>query len=207
MAWQAGRGEALADANRLLLPLLRAVKRYNLSCRRCRRDSTMATRLLQTGDRRVHILVVDIPASNPLVIAVYTSVQRSRPASPSQVLKRVRRLVEAVKRLRGRVFNAADILYFYLSRTRLTRNAYRAAVKAGVHVALTPVKAAEMLSRYLKSRLDRLREALKGKRVWGVVERLLHSLETLYTELQPTRLPELLLQHLQPAETLPNSTK
>ncbi len=171
---------ALENANTLLLPLIRAVRRFNLSCRRRSHESCMAIRMLQTGDRRIHVAVIDIPGSVPLVVAVYSSVQTSRPVSPAQLAKRLNRLSSIVSKLRGRLFNAADILYFYLSPVRLTRTAYRLARRNGVHVALNASKALSMLRRYIGKRVTRLRDKLQGRRVWGRVQALYDALQLLY---------------------------
>ena len=172
---------ALENANTLILPLIRAVKRFNLSCRHYSPGDCMSVKVLQTGDRRVHVAVVDIPGSVPLVVAVYSSAQTSRPVSPGQLAKRLRRLTSIVSRLRGRLFSAADVLYFYLTPVRLTRTAYRIAVSKGVHVALTAAKALTMLQRYIGKRVTRLKEKLRGRRVWGRVRALYDSLELIYS--------------------------
>ena len=172
---------ALETANALLLPLIRAVRRFNLSCRRRSHDECMAIKMLQTGDRRIHVAIVDIPGSAPLVVAVYSSVQTSRPVSPGQLIKRLNRLSSMVSKLRGRLFNAADILYFYLTPVRLTRTAYRLAVSRGVHVALSASKALSMLRRYIGKRVTRLGDRLRGRRVWGRVQALYDALQLLYS--------------------------
>ena len=175
--------QALAAANTVLLPLMRAVHRYNRVYAGRKPYYTMKIQLIQTGDRRIHIAVIDIPGSNPLVVAIYSSTQESRPVSPSQIKRRLKRLFRLVSRLRGKLFTAADIVYIYITRRRLTRNAYRIALSNHVNIALSPQKAAATLARLLEQRFRRLQEKLAGRKVWGIVKALYHSLATLYETL------------------------
>ena len=175
--------EALEEANRLLLPLQRAAARLAPRIAAAQqRQPVSIVKTRETGDRRVRLMVIDLPASKPLLLAVYVSTQRSRPASPAQVSKRIERIVKEVNKIRGKLFNTADIVYIYLSKTRLTRSAYRIARQMGVLVALSASAAASLLRRYLRRRLERLLEKTRG-RIWGALKLLAETLKELANSL------------------------
>lgn len=183
--------EALGMANGLALPLLRAARRFD-----------PAARILvhHTSDRRIHLVLVEMPAGHPLLVALYSSTQRSRPASPAQVERRLRRLETEVKKLRGRIYSQADVVMLYISAARLTRRAYRLARSLGVYVALSVEQARLLLARHLYRRVHGLRRARK---LFGPLLRLAELLAYLARQLaDDSGDAETLLQayHLSPEE-------
>ncbi len=173
-----GRGEALREANTVILPLLAAARRIARLL-----GAPKAARLATTWDKRIHILVIDVPASRPIVVALYSSTQSSRPVSPSQARRRIERLRRAVSKLRGKLFNTADIYYLYISKVRFTRAAYREAKRGGVYVALTPLKARARLYRIFSERLRKLRASVPN--AWGKLRLLIDALAILSSATAP----------------------
>ncbi|NOZ88920.1 MAG: hypothetical protein GXO15_03255 [Crenarchaeota archaeon] len=181
----ARKGEALARANALLLPLLRVARRFSARVAALEgRPPRSLAKVYKTGDNRVHILLVELPASNPLLLAVYVSMQMTRPASPAQVDKRLKRLRRAVEKARRGVAAAADVVYVYLSTARLTRAAYRLARSQGALVALDPQRAASLLASHLARRRRRLLEKTRG-RIWGALALLASMLGDMAYTLDP----------------------
>lgn len=177
------RQQRLATLNELLLPLLRGARRYYAAWRIVNPLLAGVTRLDQTGDYTITILTLHLPASNPLVVALYTSTQESRPVSPSQLLRRIRRLRSHVARLRGRVFNSADILYILYAPKGYTTGSKRLARREAVNLATKVEDALKTLARYIGRRLSRLTQKLRGKRVWGELPLLLYALQELASSL------------------------
>ncbi len=175
---------ALREANNVIIPLLSIARRYSQLLFKLANE-TLHLRVLQTGDKRVNIVLVEPPASRPLVVAVYSSVQESRPVSPSQLHRRLVRLRKLVNKLRGRYFASADIIYIYMTRVRLTINAYRMARRAGVYVALGSQHAKRILSRYFMKRVKGLLKKLQGRRIWGKLALLLYMLHELVKAFSP----------------------
>jgi hypothetical protein len=174
-----GAGEALSHANVLLLPLLRAASRLRSLFQAYARRPLRPVHVSSSSDNRIHVYVLEPPGQNPITIAVYVSIQKTRPAAPSQVLRRLERLrrVAATQSPPG-----ADTVYVYLSTTRLTRSAYREARRRGVFVATKAAAAAGLLARLFAHRLRKLLEAT-GTRIWGPVALLAATLATLAREL------------------------
>ncbi len=187
------REQRLGVANALLLPLARGA-----------RQAARLTRLLngkhrvlhidQARDYTVTVAVVDMPLGNPLVVALYTSTQTSRPLSPSQLAKRLQRLREAVEKLRGSLYTQADTVYMLYAPRGLTRGAARKAYKAGITVATKPIQLAKSLARFLKARYEKLRRRLAGKRVWGPIPALLYTLHELAKSLGADPQPPISLE-------------
>ncbi len=176
---------ALREANNVIIPLLSVARRYSQLLFKLANEF-LHIQVLQTGDKRVSIVLTELPASRPLVVAVYSSVQESRPVSPSQLHRRIVRLRKFVDKLRGRYFVSADIVYIYMTRIRLTVNAYRMARRAGVYVAFGSHHAKRILSRYFMKRVKGLLKKLQGRRIWGKLALLLYMLH----ELARASLPE-----------------
>lgn len=175
---------ALRAANNVIIPLLSIARRYSQLLFKLANE-TLHLRVLQTGDKRVNIVLVEPPASRPLVVAVYSSVQESRPVSPSQLRRRLVRLRKLVDKLRGKHFVSADIIYIYMTRARLTINAYRMARQAGIYVALSSQHAKRILSRYFLKRVKGLLKKLQGQRIWGRLALLLYMLYELVKAFSP----------------------
>ncbi|RUM47622.1 MAG: hypothetical protein DSY37_01975 [Hyperthermus sp.] len=150
--------EALRRANSIILPLMRAAKRYERLIENVRRRPARILNYYVTGDHRVYMLLIDLPASNPLLLVLYSSVQDTRPVAPSQLTRRYMRMRRIIEKWRGKLFVTADIVYLYLTKARLTRPAYRLAKEMRLYVALSVEKAREMLSKYLIKRYNRLKK-------------------------------------------------
>jgi hypothetical protein len=171
---------ALAQANGLLLPLIAGGRR--LAVLRLALSLGHTNRLVHvhsTRDMRVHIVVVDLPASHPLVVAVYSSTQESRPTSPQQFAKRLARLRREVGKLRHRLFEQADILYVYLSPKGLTRGSTLRALREGVIFSSSPLEARKRLAGYLAKRYRRLITKIASTKVWGELPLLAYALNLL----------------------------
>ena len=167
-----GREEALQAANQVLLPLLRAARRLTRLYEAYTRRPLRPVHLYSGYSNRIHVFTLDIPDIGTTAIAVYASVQRTRPASPAQVERRIANLARAVKRYAPQ---ARDIIYLYLSKVRLTAAAYREARRRGVFVALDARTAMRLLSRLLAKRLRRLLEKTRS-RIWGPPALLAYTL-------------------------------
>jgi hypothetical protein len=170
---------ALAQANEVLYPLIAGGKRLSRIV-----EATATTRrkfvyVYSSGDLRIHILVLDLPASHPLVVAIYSSAQTSRPTSPSQLAKRVARLRREVNKLRHKVFESADIVYVYLSPRRLTRGSVYRALREGVLFSSSPTEVRRKLAKYLATRYRKLVERVAGSRIWGELPLLMYALNML----------------------------
>ncbi len=189
--------EALLQANNILVPLLGIGRRLYrvLESETGRRYGIYVH---NTTDKRLHIVVLDLPASHPLVIAVYSSAQTSRPTSPKQLATRLGRLRREVGKLRGKLFSNADIVYVYVSRRNITRGAYRQALRSGVIVAVNPSDARRRIAKYLAKRYHKLLSKLAGKRIWGELPLLAYTLAILSKSLLGGK-PEETLTLLNPA--------
>lgn len=178
------KARALSEANKILLPLIggaRSIARVVEAAGVSR--ITRPVSVHSSRDMRLHVIVVEMPGSNPLVVAVYASTQESRPTSPLQFSNRIKRLQHFISKLRGKYFNTADIAYVYISPSGLTRGARLLAVKYKVFFALDGNEARQKLAKFLASRYRKLIASLQGKRVWGVVPLLLYSLSLLARQL------------------------
>jgi len=172
---------ALENANQLILPLLRAAKQLARTYEAYTRIALKPYHVYTSGDRRIHVFTLSMPQGRILVFAVYSSAQQTRPASPAQVERRLRRLARSTHEQVNGV--GADIVYIYLSTTRLTRNAYRLAREKGVFVALSPSAARALISRFLRDRFRRLMLKTRG-RIWGPVALLALTLHVLAKSLK-----------------------
>lgn len=177
------REERLRSLNRLLLPFLRSAREQRRLLRLAGRPPTRVLHVDQSRDYTVTVIVYTLPLGNPLVAAIYTSAQRSRPLSPSQLRQRLQRLRDTVAKLRGRLYNQADIIYAVQVPAGATRGARRLARSLGVNLAENTEKLLASLARYTATRYQRLAAKLRGKRVWGPVPLLLHTLAHLAKEL------------------------
>lgn len=178
--------EALRLANQVILPLLRGARGFVKLYEAYTRIPRRVTSLTSSGDKRIHVLAIEVPFSKPLVVAIYASTQRSRPVSPSQLRRRLQRLSRLVAKLRGTIGEQADVVPVYLSATRLTRGAYREALRARIYVALSPTKARQYIASYLNRRLRALLAKLKG-RPKGRVAVLAYALNSLATATAPSQ--------------------
>ncbi|ABM80732.1 hypothetical protein [Hyperthermus butylicus] len=182
---------ALETANKLLLPVLRATRRIAAVARSSIDPSFTPIRVYSSGDRRIHVAVVNLPGSHPLVVAIYASTQRSRPTSPQQLARRLARLARFVGRLSGNEYAQADIVYVYMAPRGLTRGSIRLAVKSKIVYASEPSEARRKLAKYLAKRYRRLLASIMGKRVWGSVPLLAYALSLLARELgEPLHTPD-----------------
>ena len=176
---QQRRQQRLATLNELLLPLLRGARRYYAAWRIVNPLLAGVSRLDQTSDYTITVLTLHLPASNPLVLALYTSTQESRPVSPSQLLRRIRRLRQHVAKLRGKVFTSGDIVYILYAPRGYTRGAKRLARIEAVNIVNRVEDALKTLARYIGRRLSRLTQKLIGKRIWGELPLLVYALQEL----------------------------
>ena len=182
---------ALETANRLLLPVLRATRRIAVVTRSSIDPLFTPVRVYSSGDKRIHVAVVNLPGSHPLIVAVYASTQRSRPTSPQQLAKRLSRLARFVRRLSGKEYTQADIVYIYMAPRGLTRGSIRLAARSKVVYASEPSEAKRKLAKYLAKRYRRLLASIVGKRVWGSVPLLAYALSLLARELgEPLHVPD-----------------
>jgi len=170
---------ALRAANGLILPLLRAAKRLAPLYESYTRSPLRPSTLYVSGDKRIHILTVTAP-HGVMVFAVYSSAQQSRPVSPAQLIRRLARLAKKTRQLLGRI--QADIVYIYLTPSRLTRTAYRIARSQGVFVALGPDAARLIVSRFLRERVRKLLSRT-GRKIWGKVALLAATLHIIASSL------------------------
>ena len=178
------KARALSEANKILLPLIggaRSIAKVVEAAGASQRTRPVSVH--SSRDMRLHAIVVEIPGSNPLVVAVYASTQESRPTSPLQFSNRVKRLQRFISKLRGKYFNTADIAYIYISPSGLTRGARLLALKYKVFFALNGNEARQKLAKFLASRYRKLIASLQGKHIWGVVPLLLYSLSLLARKL------------------------
>ncbi len=160
------REMALNEANKVLTPLLGGARRL-LHIAELARVHTMRTKVLSTIDKRVHIMIMDLFMGHPLVLALYTSTQESRSTSPSQLSRRINRLRKEIERMRGREFTAADIIYVYIAKRRLTRGAYKEARTKRIIVSLSGEEARRRIARYILARLNKLVQKIASTRIWG----------------------------------------
>ncbi len=173
---------ALSEANRVLFPLLGGARRL-LQVAELARLHITGTKVYSTTDKRVHIVLLDIFSHNPLIIALYISTQESRATSPSQLLRRAKRLAREVEKLRRDEFVSADTLYLYITRKRITRGAYREARARGILVALSSKEARRRIARYLLARLNKLLQKITSKRIWGRLALFAYALSILAKKL------------------------
>ncbi|KSW11369.1 hypothetical protein CF15_00425 [Pyrodictium occultum] len=177
------RQRRLEAVNQLLLPLLRGARRYYTAWRLVNPLLTGVSRVDESSDYTVTVVTLQLPASSPLVVALYTSTQESRPISPSQLQRRIRRLRSRVASLRGKVFNRADLVYIIYAPRGFTVGARRMARREAVNLASRIEDAIKALARFVGRRLARLTEKLRGRRIWGEVPLLLYALQELTVSL------------------------
>jgi len=173
---------ALSEANKVLFPILGGARRL-LQVAELARLHIAGAKVYSTTDKRIHIVFLDIFSHNPLIIALYVSTQESRATSPSQLLRRAKRLTKEVEKLRGREFISADVLYLYITRRRITRGAYREARARGILVALNSKEARRRIARYLLARLSKLLQKITSKRIWGRLALFAYALSILAKKL------------------------
>ena len=177
----AAKEERLTVLNRLLLPLLRAARRYHHVWRLSRSDAARApAKTVNTSTYTVAIITLELPGSHPLTIAYYVSTQRSRPLSPKQLTQRMRQLKKMLAKNRT---PQGDTVYALYIPAGLTRGARRIAHHNMILYSRKPERLAERIASYLRHRYERLLEKLRGRKVWGQLPLLLYSLSTLATEL------------------------
>jgi len=178
--------QALMQANEVLVPLLGASRRA-LRLAGASVGKLYRIHVEITGDKRVHIVVIDLPASHPLVVTVYSSAQESRPTSPQQLIKRIRRAAREAGRLRGKLYEQADIIYVYLSPKGLTSGASRLARTYRIIVARKPAEARRRLAKYLSQRYRKLLTTVASRRIWGELPLLAYTLATIAHNLQDNK--------------------
>jgi len=182
-------GQRLHIVNKVFLPFLRTSRKHRRLLRILGKYENPAF-VVQRRDYTANILAYTMPAGPQLVVALYASMQSTRPLSPQQLASRLRSLKEAVASLRGRLFNQADIVYLIYAPAGFTRGAKRLAVKQAVTIAPDVETLLASLARYIKTRYERLRRKLAGKRIWGHIPLLLYALGYLASELgADVRLP------------------
>ncbi len=177
------REERLRQLNELLLPLLRAARRYSTLWSMYSGRPLQASRVVYGRGYTAALFLAELPGSHPLVIAVYSSAQRSRPLSPSQLSSRLRALKNLVAGERGRSFTSADIVYIVIAPRGATSGARRTAARQGATITLSPREAAARIARYIRSRLQALLRKLSQRRVWGPLPLLAAALAHLASSL------------------------
>jgi len=177
------REERLAQLNSLLLPLLRAARRYSIAWRVLLPSTAGTARIEGFRDYTATVVQLNLPASNPLIVAVYVSMQKSSPITPSQLKPKLNKLRELVNRLRGKTFATADIVYIVVAPKGCTIGARRIARYHGVNAVRNIREAIARLRTYIRARLHKLLQAIQGKRVWGELPLLAYSLQTILQEL------------------------
>ena len=169
------RSTALATANTIIPILAGAARRLGLQ-----------VRVESSSDRRVHVLVVDLPGSRPLALGLYVTTEESRPITFSRLAPRVGRLARTVAR---HAPPGSDTLLFVVPagpRVRPTRPAARmlSRLRAGFK---KPRELLGWLHSYLTRRLTKLLERLreKGVKAYGKLAGLLRALHRLASALGP----------------------
>jgi hypothetical protein len=180
--------QALMQANELIVPLL-GISRRVLRLAGDSIGKTYHIHVEVTNDKRVHIIVIDLPASHPLIVAVYSSAQNSRPTSPQQLLKRIKRLSKEVLKLKGKIYEQADIVYIYLSSGGLTRGSIRIAKTYRIIAARKPEEARKRMAKYLAQRYRKLLTTLATRRVWGELPLLAYTLSIMSHSLRGFNTP------------------
>jgi len=169
--------ERIRIINTALLPLLRGIRRYIAIWSQLRRISNKPLETYSSRDYTVTVLFAEIPGSNPLLIAFYTSTQSSRPISPSQLAARMKRLLKEVKKLRNKIFTSADILYVIYSPRGFTKGAKKTAHRIGVNLASSTKELLAPIARYITKRYNKLLQAISGKKIWGDLPLLIYALQ------------------------------
>ncbi len=169
--------ERIKILNTALVPLLRGARRYLSIWSQLQRISKKPLATYTTSDYTVTIFLAEMPGSNPLLIAYYISTQTSRPLSPSQVLARIKRIGKEIKKLRNRVFTAADILYILYAPRGFTKGARKISRAKGINLATTPKDLLSPVARYIAKRFNKLLEKIRGKRIWGNLPLLVYALQ------------------------------
>jgi hypothetical protein len=172
---------ALREANKILVAIVGAMRRYGKVAEAVQRSRERLVSVYATPDRRVHVVGLRLPGSRPTIIGVYVSTQVSRPASPAQILNRIRRLTSKVREVKGG--EPADVVLLYVTPKRVTRGAFRVAMRLGVMVARSGSEARRRLASLFLKRYRSLVKKLIGKKVWGKVPLLVYALGLLAKEL------------------------
>jgi hypothetical protein len=182
------RQQALTQANEVIVPLLGASRRA-LRLAASSIGRLYRVRVEASGDKRVHVIIIDLPASHPLILALYSSAQESRPTSPQQLLRRIGRLAREVAKLRGKLYEQADIVYVYLSPRGFTSGALRLAKRQKVIAAQKPVEARRRIAKYLAQRYRKLLTTVATRKIWGELPLLAYTLAYLAHALQGSTTP------------------
>ncbi|BEP18576.1 hypothetical protein PYJP_19280 [Pyrofollis japonicus] len=169
--------ERLQVVNQFIVPLLRATKRYSTLWSQVTRLIRKPTKIYTSRDYTVSILVIDLPASKPLVLVYYISTQRSRPLSPSQLEQRMRSMRRHVEKIRGKLFESADIIYTIYAPKGLTQGARRKAKRNFINIARSSKELLAPLARYITRRFQRLIESIRSKRIWGELPILIYAFQ------------------------------
>jgi len=155
------RGEALGIVNYLKLPLLRGARGLRGIAR---------LRAWEESDYRVVVVEAELPRSRPLLVVAGVVLERSRPLSPSRLLSRLRRLERARRRYGA---PGGDVVYYLAlgPGARLTRGAAALARRLRVYAAHYR-EIPGLLAGFLLYRLRRFLEAVRGRRLYGGLEKL-----------------------------------
>ncbi len=175
------RGLALEAANAVRLVLARVLRR----ARERLGAGGLGYRFHEpSGDRRVHLVEVELPASAPLVIGFYVSTEESRPITWGRMEARLRRVLRAAAAEAPPRRDLFLALVLASPRGRPTGPAARAARRSRVALG-RPREVLEALHRYLAKRLHGLLEALREKNVkaYGPLAGLLRALYLLASRL------------------------
>jgi len=155
--------------NEFTLPLLRAARGLRLSVRAAENlKRRPVERLVSIDfDPKSTIAVLSlrlsklVPGLRDINYVLYISAQTSKKKVPKQVRTIIRRLRR--KKMLG------DTVLALIAPRGATRGAYALLKREGIVVFRDAREALEYAKRYLVKRADRLREALRGKRIWGEV--------------------------------------
>ena len=178
----ARKGLALGAYNKFLLAVARALRfaRERLGVElRYRVDEG-------SSDKRVFFIEVSLPASAPLVIAVYSTTEESRPLTWARVSAKLRRLHSYIAR---RTPPSRDLFVAVIAatpRVRATNPARRRARRNKVALG-TVENALKALRTYLARRLQGLIKSLRDKKTkaYGELAELLRVLYLLASRLGP----------------------
>ena len=139
-----------------------------------------------SSDRRVFLVEVELPASAPLVIAVYSTTEESRPLTWSRVAAKLHRLRRYTAQRAPPARDTFVAVVTASPRARATGPARRRARRAKVALG-TVEEVLERLRGYLVRRLRGLIRSLREKEVkaYGGLAELLRALYLLASRLGP----------------------
>ncbi|ALL00750.1 hypothetical protein Pyrde_0700 [Pyrodictium delaneyi] len=143
-----------------------------------------------SSDRRVFLIEVELPASAPLVIAVYSTTEEARPLTWSRVEAKLRRLRRYAAQRAPPARDTFVAVVTASPRARATGPAQKRARRS--KVALGTVKdALKALRGYLVKRLRGLIKSLREKeaKAYGELAELLRVLYLLASRLGPVGIP------------------